>query len=106
MNLQNDSARILELMQTISLSTSPILLSLKRKFARSIPASRDGTYKRFVQWLKENYCNGQPSLEEIQTVIDEDVAYNYDHNSAAISEALYTATSSPQLDGYLYEENS
>lgn len=80
------------------------------------PTSKDGTYKQFDQWLNDNHCNGKPSLVDIQTVVEENVAYNYGHNSAAMEEAsypaydhnsaampddLYPSTRSLQLDGYL-----
>ena len=82
------------------------------------PTSKDGTFKQFDQWLNDNHCNGKPSLVEIQTVVEEDVAYNYGHNSAAMEDAsypaydhnsaampddLYPSTRSLQLDGYLHE---
>ena len=76
---------------------------MKRKFGRMTPTSKDGTYKQFDQWLNDNHCNGKPSLVDIQTVVEEDVAYNYDHNSAAMPDDLYPSTRSPQLDGYLHE---
>ena len=50
---------------------------IQRKFVASSPTSKDGTYKKFGQWLKETYVNGQPSQAEMQAVVDEDAAFNY-----------------------------
>ena len=47
------------------------------KFVASTSTSKDGTHKQFGRWLKDNYANGQPSQSEVQAVVDEDAACNY-----------------------------
>ena len=35
-------------------------------------------YTKFKEWLKSTFNGGQPSTEQLQTIMDEDEAYSYD----------------------------
>lgn len=75
----------------------------QRKFKRECTGAQNDTFKKFREWLDNNYASGCPSGEEWEVIIREDEGYDYSTSIGNEREGLGDLGSSESDCQYGYE---
>eukprot|EP00731_Ephydatia_muelleri_P010771 Em0005g1357a len=69
-------------------------LAILRKFIKTVPQPKEKTYLQFAKWLKVTYGE-EPTSAETDTIIAEDVEFQYDTQVNMLGDGVQTDIQHP-----------